>query len=413
MAMFLDEARLGARLNHANIVTVFDIGAADNTYFIVMEFIEGCNLKTLIESFRSRGELFPIKDALYIGMETCRGLSYAHELKDENAQPLSIVHRDISPPNILLSERGEVKVTDFGLAKAQTQLEKNGIRGLSKASLATSHPEATRGEQVDARADIFALGIVLWEMLAGRRLFLGQSDYETVKLVQQAQVPDLRQLNPHAESELEAIMQRALANDVSARFQSAREFGDALAGYLFGKQLKITSYDIAALVEAAVEDKGGVAEASPATQQDQVLIDRLIQEELMRFTSLEDMSEPLAKEPVRTGPNEGSVPLDPGGFENLSDWFSQDDDIVGSMDAGEADRGLDAGWHETGLDEGATQPTAPIATNAARPAAPAPPLAGPGASPTGTKPTSVAKYVVLVAAAVLMAGLAALWAVKG
>src|SRR5689334_10229135 len=118
--MFLDDARLGARLNHANIVTVFDIGAADNTYFIVMEFVDGANLKSVLESLKKQGRKPTVKEVLYIGMEICKGLNHAHNLHDENGTPLNIVHRDISPPNILITRGGEVKVTDFGLAKATT-----------------------------------------------------------------------------------------------------------------------------------------------------------------------------------------------------------------------------------------------------------------------------------------------------
>src|SRR5262249_149805 len=200
IAMFLDEARLGARLNHANIVTVFDIGAADNTYFIVMEFVDGSNLKTLIEVLRRQGRLFPLKEAVYIAMEVCRGLSYAHELTDEHGDPLGIVHRDVSPPNVIISKRGEVKGTDFGLAKATTQLETNDP-GVVKGKFSYLFPESAMGQEVTASADLFSLGIVLWEMLAGRRLFLGETDYQTIKLVQQANIPSLQRLNPEVDAE--------------------------------------------------------------------------------------------------------------------------------------------------------------------------------------------------------------------
>src|SRR5262245_29857927 len=192
--MFLDEARLGARLTHANIVTVFDIGAADNTFFIVMEFVDGCNLKTVIEQYRQQGRRIGVKDAVYMCVQACACLSFAHELQDDDNNDLHIVHRDVSPPNILLSKRGEVKVTDFGLAKATTQLEKTDP-GVVKGKFSYLSPEAAMGQAVDARADLFAVGIVIWEALAGRRLFLGESDYETVKRVQQAQVPSLSTFN--------------------------------------------------------------------------------------------------------------------------------------------------------------------------------------------------------------------------
>lgn len=356
IGMFLDEARLGARLSHANIVTVFDIGAADGTFFIVMEYVDGCNLKKVIEVLRHQGRTVPFKEAAYICMEALRGLSYAHELVDDDGNPLHLVHRDVSPPNILISKRGEVKMTDFGLAKATTQLEKTDP-GVVKGKFSYLAPEAALGEPVDHRADIFALGIVLWEMLAGRRLFLGETDYQTVKLVQQAQVPSLSQLNEDVDAEFEALLGKALARDPNDRYQSAAEFGDALAGYLFDKRMKVTSYDIARLVKATLADKT----AKPATQQ-QSIIDKLIQEELLRFTSLDDMSQGAPAPDA-----EGSQPLSPevlGGsqplsgadfeqFENPADWFADDDEVGAALE--EAARSVapataDPGWRESGVE---------------------------------------------------------------
>ncbi len=350
ISMFLDEARLGARLNHANIVTVFDIGAADNTFFIVMEYVDGCNLKAIIEQFRQMGRRLPVKESIYICMETCRGLSYAHEIVDDDNEPLHIVHRDISPPNILLSKRGEIKVTDFGLAKATTQLEKTDP-GVVKGKFSYLAPEAANGEPVDARADIFALGVVLWEMIAGRRLFLGETDYQTVKLVQQANVPSLQRLNPDVDAELEGVIMKSLTRDPNERYESAREFGDALASYLFSKQLKVTSYDIANLVKEVVERKNKVVKPQEAS-----IIDRLIQEELLRFTSLDDLS---GEAPVEVGqtplsPEDvaGAQPLDPLGFENPADWFADDAEVADAV-AGAASPGAtksEPGWRESGLE---------------------------------------------------------------
>ncbi|MGF1465873.1 MAG: serine/threonine-protein kinase [Sandaracinaceae bacterium] len=348
IAMFLDEARLGARLNHANIVTVFDIGAADDTYFIVMEFIDGCNLKAVIEHYRQLGRRLPVKETIYIGMEVCRGLSYAHELNDEDGDQLRIVHRDISPPNILLSKRGEIKVTDFGLAKARNQLEQTDP-GVVKGKFSYLSPEAANGEPVDARTDIFALGIVLWEMLAGRRLFLGETDYQTVKLVQQANVPSLSRLNREVDSDLEEVLMSALARDPGRRYADARSFGDALAGYLFGKQLKVTSYDIANLVKEVVERRKG-----PTEPEEGSIIDRLIQEELLRFTSIDELDgEPVEEGQTPLSPDDvgGAQPLDALSFENPADWFSDDEEV---KDAVAAASGTDApatpGWRESGLE---------------------------------------------------------------
>ncbi|MCA9603421.1 MAG: serine/threonine protein kinase, partial [Myxococcales bacterium] len=349
IAMFLDEARLGARLNHANIVTVFDIGAADNTYFIVMEYIDGGNLKSVMEAIRKEGRPFPLKEALYICMEACRGLSYAHETTDDDGQSIGIVHRDVSPPNIMLSRRGEVKLTDFGLAKATTQLEKTDP-GVVKGKFSYLSPEAAVGRPVDARADVFALGVVLWEMLASKRLFLGESDYHTVKMVQRAEVPSLVGLHQDADEEFNAVLQQALARDPDQRFQSAREFGDALAGYLFGHRLKVTSYDIANLV------KRTLSEEPKAKQTNQSIIDRLIQEELSAFQSIDEMSDPLriGSAPLDLGEIDGSQPLMDVGFENPQDWFAEDHNISTKSNS-EGSQPLvlgQRGWHESGSDAG-------------------------------------------------------------
>ena len=347
IGMFLDEARLGARLSHANIVSVFDIGAADDTYFIVMEFVDGCNLKKIIEVLRKQGRTVPFKEAVYMTMHACRGLSFAHELLNDEGEEMDIVHRDVSPPNILVSKRGEVKVTDFGLAKATTQLEKTDP-GVVKGKFSYLSPEAARGENVDERADIFALGIVLWEMLAGRRLFLGETDYQTVKLVQQAQVPSLSKISPEVDEEFEGVLAKALTPNPDERYQNAREFEDALAGYLFSHQLKITATNISNLVKAILAQADAVTPETPSNQQS--IIDKLIQEELLRFTSLDDISDdPSVAAPLSPDDVDGAQPLDAGLFENPADWFSDDADVAAALDSNSGDTS-DPGWRESGLE---------------------------------------------------------------
>jgi len=428
--MFLDEARLGARLTHANIVTVFDIGAADNTFFIVMEFVDGCNLKTVIEQYRQQGRRIGVKEAVYLCVQACAGLSFAHELQDDEGVDLHIVHRDISPPNILLSKRGEIKVTDFGLAKATTQLEKTDP-GVVKGKFSYLAPEAALGEPVDARADIFALGIVLWEMLAGRRLFLGETDFQTVKLVQQANVPSLTRLNPEVDADLETVIMKCLARDKNLRYQNAREMGDALSGYLYSKQLKVNSFDVATLVKGVMESRRAAKAGQP---REASIIDRLIQEELLRFTSLDDLSDPVGGAQKAVSPedlSEGAKPLDAGLFENPADWFSGDDDVVGAAKPGTRS---EPGWREAGLgdagdlagvleDDGAPtskraapDPARPAARPAPAPAGPAAPVARgtPGPTPAAAVPAppvrgSGATYVVLALVVVVLGAGAAAW----
>ncbi len=342
IGMFLDEARLGARLSHANIVSVFDIGSSDNSYFIVMEFVDGTNLKKIMETLRLKRQSFPLKDVIYIAMEACRGLSYAHELRDDEGNPLDLVHRDVSPPNILISRRGEVKVTDFGLAKARTQLERTDP-GVVKGKFSYLSPEAATGQDVTERADIFALGVCVWEMLGGRRLFLGGTDYETVQAVSNAEVPSLIGDHPEVDAEFERLLAKSLAREPEHRFASAREFGDALAGYLFHHQMKVTSYDIANLVKAALERQKSVPPRP-------MMIDTMIQEELARFTSLDSPAEtPIDESSFGLRPNDpGAHPLDASDFVDPSQWFEGDLDVESAIEnvRDSAPAGATMGWLE-------------------------------------------------------------------
>lgn len=320
VSMFLDEARVSMHLQHANIVGVFDIGMADTAYFIVMEFVDGANLKTLIESMRRQSARMTVAHTIYIMMEVCKGLQYAHDAIDpENGRELGIVHRDISPPNILVSKRGEVKLVDFGLAKATSQLESTDP-GVVKGKFSYLSPEAASGKEVDRRADIFAVGILLYELLTGKRLFYGETDYQTVELVRQAKVPPIAPQNQEVPGELEQIVRKALARDVSQRFQSAGDLQDALAQFLFSQRLKVTSRDIEQLVASCLREKQRTQpKAAPVGN----LIDTLINEEIVKFTSLEELGGEPESGSHQQSPTPGSVgdaPLDPGLFVDTRGW---------------------------------------------------------------------------------------------
>ena len=321
IAMFLDEARLSLYLNHANVVQTFDIGVSGETYFIVMEFVDGSNLKSILDIAQDKGVRIPQEQAAYIGIEVCKGLSHAHSRKDPQGRPLGIVHRDISPPNILLSREGEVKLVDFGLAKAASQLSLTDP-GVVKGKFSYLSPEAARGERVSHLTDVFATGIVMWECLAGRRLFEGATDLETVQLVRQAQVPPLRDFNPDVHPALEAVIRRALSADPRKRHENAAELAHDLAKFLFEHRLMVTSYDIGVLVKRIQQERTRRSESKPqraATSQAQA-IERMIQDEIMQFTSLEDLSK-MAFKPVAE-----SEPLDKSptfGGEDPRDWASE------------------------------------------------------------------------------------------
>jgi eukaryotic-like serine/threonine-protein kinase len=282
--MFLDEARLSAQLSHSNCVQVFDIGVGDNAYFIVMEFVDGANLKSVVESLRKRNIEFPLECAVFIALEICKGLSYAHELTDSSGEPLHIVHRDISPPNVLLTKFGEIKIVDFGLAKANSQLEKSEP-GIIKGKFSYLSPEAAMGQDVDARTDVFAVGIMLWELLAGQRLFLGDTDFQTVKKVQAAVVPDVMTLNKKVPADLQKIIAKSLARDPQQRYTTARELGIELSKFLFRFGTPVSTFDVAKLVINVMKEK----QKTRAPQAS--IIDQLIAEALLEFTSLGEEKE--------------------------------------------------------------------------------------------------------------------------
>jgi eukaryotic-like serine/threonine-protein kinase len=310
VAMFLDEAKLSLFLQHANIVQVFDIGQSDNSYFLVMEYVNGCNLRALLDRLSDRGQRIRVAEAIYLILEACKGLSYAHTCENpENGEPLHIVHRDVSPPNILISKNGEVKLVDFGLAKANSQIESTDP-GVVKGKFSYLSPEAASGLDIDQRADVFAVGILLWEMLTNRRLFLGESDYQTVELVRQARIPSLAAINPEIEPELEGIIRKALEREPDRRYQTAADLGDALAQYLFSRRMKVTARDIAALVRDTQIEQQRKRSLVPKES----LIDAMIQDEMAKITSL------LQGESPALDGADGAASLDPSSFVDTSSW---------------------------------------------------------------------------------------------
>lgn len=228
-AMLTDEAKLAAQLNHANVVQVFDFGEEGERLFIAMDYVEGFDLADMLKRL-SRGRIpVPAEFAIFVVREVLRALDYAHRAKDERGVTLGIVHRDVSPSNVLVSFEGEVKLCDFGIARA---LEREGDEAaVRKARVAGKSaymaPEHALGGAVDARSDLFAAGILLWELCAGRRLYKGR-DEETLKLAQAAEVPRLPDRNLPAPEGLQRVLDQALARDPSARFASGAAFLEAL-----------------------------------------------------------------------------------------------------------------------------------------------------------------------------------------
>ncbi len=219
--MFKEEAKVAINLNHSNVVTIYDFGIEKKQFYLVMEFVEGRNLRQIINELKKNNRSFSIDQAIYMIKEVAAGLDHAHRCVDANSgRPLNITHRDMSPQNIMVSFEGEVKVIDFGIAKAETEKEETKA-GTLKGKFSYMSPEQAEGIQIDPRTDIFALGIVLWELLADDRLFTGSNESAILRKVRDCQIPSIRKVNPLVSQELERIVMKALAKDRNVRYQTA------------------------------------------------------------------------------------------------------------------------------------------------------------------------------------------------
>jgi eukaryotic-like serine/threonine-protein kinase len=229
--MFLDEARLAARLSHPNIVHTYEVGEQNGVYFIAMEYLEGQSLnKVLKEALRRKEGLEPEVSARIIA-DALGGLHYAHTLGDYDGRPLGIIHRDISPHNIFVTYDGHTKLVDFGIAKAALSSTETEV-GVLKGKVAYMSPEQAMGGRIDQRADIFAMGIVLWEMLARQRLMTGESAANTLHRLMNEPIPRVSAVVPGVDPKLDAITAKALEKDPQYRWQSAAEMRDALEVWL-------------------------------------------------------------------------------------------------------------------------------------------------------------------------------------
>ncbi len=230
VTMFLDEAKLAATLNHQNVAQVYEVDHADGAYFMAMEYVHGENTRAILETTIRRGWTIPLELGVMIISGAAAGLHHAHERRGKNGQPLQIVHRDVSPANIMVGYDGSIKVLDFGIAKAEERATKT-IGGTIKGKYGYMSPEQCKGKPIDRRSDIFALGIVLYELSTLRRAFKGNDDFETMKRIVAGDLVLPSTLVPGFPRELEAIILTALASDPGARFQSAQELIEALDAF--------------------------------------------------------------------------------------------------------------------------------------------------------------------------------------
>ena len=310
--MFLREAKLAALLQHANIVQIFDVGRVGGELYIAMEYIEGTALNVILRECAERKTPLPVPLAMHIARDLLQGLSYAHSYKDRRGTHLQIIHRDISPSNVLLSIHGLAKLGDFGVARAENS-EPLTQTGALKGKMSYLAPEQLAGSAIDQRADVFAAGIVLHEMLTGRRLFRGASDALTVWNIQFADVRKPSKLRAEVPPEVDEVVMKAVTRDLGQRYQTSgeflRDFNDAWAS----SGTSATHEDVAALVRRLVGDQLTAREARlAATDANNTLLAGGAQREDLNNPTLSgefdpedetsDLRSPLAGLPTRAEP---------------------------------------------------------------------------------------------------------------
>ena len=253
VAMFLNEGRIAARLAHPNVCQVFELGDVDGELFLAMEYLEGVSLDELAAAL-PRDPVLRVRLAANVIVQACEGLHYAHELRDAHGAVTPVVHRDISPHNLFVTIEGVCKLLDFGVSKVVTDADQTRS-GLIKGKLTYMPPEQVRSEAIDARVDVFAMGVVLWELLAGERLFLRESDFLILKAIMEDPIPSVCTRAPALSAELDAVIMRALERDRAQRTPTIRALADQLllAAAPFGGPLPAA--ELAAMVRSQCSAK--------------------------------------------------------------------------------------------------------------------------------------------------------------
>jgi serine/threonine-protein kinase len=246
--MFLDEARLAASIHHPNVVPILEVGTADKGYYLVMEYIEGDTMARLLARATTAREKIPVPIVMRIVLDTLAGLHAAHELKDDQDRTLNLVHRDVSPQNILVGINGTARITDFGVARAATRLSSTRS-GQLKGKLAYMAPEQARGGVIDRRADLFSVGTVLWESLADKRLFKGEGEAETLNRVLFEPIPGLRSVAPSIPIAIDAVTMKSLEREPDKRYATALDFAEDLERAARSGQILASVREVAEYVQ--------------------------------------------------------------------------------------------------------------------------------------------------------------------
>lgn len=310
--MFKEEAKIAVNLNHSNVVHIHEFGIEKSQFYLVMEYVEGRNLRQIINELKKRANSFQIDQVVYMIKEVAAGLDHAHRCLDgTTGKPLNIIHRDMSPQNIMISFEGEVKIIDFGIAKAENQLESTKA-GTLKGKFGYMSPEQADGQSIDMRTDVFSLGIVLWELLAKDRLFSGSSEAAILRKIRDCNIPSLRKMDPAIHPELEKIVNKALAKDKNLRYQTAAALHRDLNRFLNTHYPEFSSQDFSVFIkhtfaDSFSEQKGKMVEFSTVLLPEEAAIDAKTITKLNEKYKLKTNSE--ASEEMRNVPIPESLTL--------------------------------------------------------------------------------------------------------
>jgi serine/threonine protein kinase len=251
--MFINEAKMVAGLTHPNIVQIFDLGKIDKTYYIAMEYVHGRDLRSIMKRAKERGIRIPMDLSVLMVGDICSALEYAHRKKDNRGRPLRIVHRDVSPQNMLISFEGDVKLTDFGIAKAASRATTTD-RGALRGKLLYMSPEQANGKNMDCRSDVFSLGITFYEMITDQRPFLASSEKSILEMVRECKLVPASAINTRIPPRLDKIIMRSLARDPDDRYQDASDMYKDLERFLRERQ-SLTQVELARFMEVLFDER--------------------------------------------------------------------------------------------------------------------------------------------------------------
>ena len=350
--MLVDEAKIAVQLSHVNVGQIFDLGQVDGVYYIAMEFIDGRDLYQLLVRCSELGIEIPFDIIAFIAKEVAAGLHYAHTRSDNYGRPLNIIHRDVSPQNVLVSYDGQVKIVDFGIAKA-SQRSRETEGGIIKGKFFYMSPEQAWGDTLDGRSDIFSAGICLYEMITGEMLYNEDKALLLLEKVRKAEIPSMRRRRPDIPPLLEQVTLKALARDVGDRYQSGEELQGALSGYLYGNWPSFNRRRVADFMKQVFGDQRFVLPMPPAPEEVVPVEDA----QNRSFMDAEDFEHITGQSVIfDLADLEGEEIIDEDEAPTVAAAFAEEDIQAAFMaqmgeDDGDTESTLGAAWDATGLDD--------------------------------------------------------------